>query len=131
MKEARPEYARLEREIVTERKRRMELEAAVRERLNQSQADKPTENWRRPRNGFQLYMEEERNRILKDHPSLDNHKVATLASIKWGKMKKEQQMAYERKVQEMNQISDEELRQASLKMQSANDAVYIKKEYNQ
>jgi hypothetical protein len=76
-------------------------------------------------------MEEERNRILKDHPSLDNHKVATLASIKWGKMKREQQMAYERKVQEMNQISDEELRQASLKMQSANDAVYIKKEYNQ
>jgi hypothetical protein len=72
---------------------------------------------------------EEQERYMRENPTLNLHKVGTLASIKWSHLKKEQQLPYEKRVEEMNKIPDDELLQ--LRMAANNDACYIKKEYNQ
>lgn len=63
---------------------------------NEKPADSPgmNVNWKRPKSGFHLFLMEEQERIAREHPGLDLHKVATLATIKWNHLKKEQQLPY-------------------------------------
>jgi hypothetical protein len=56
-----------------------------------------------------LFVTDQRDRIYREHPTLDLYKITTLAAIKWKKLSKEQQNVYENKLKEINKIPEEEL----------------------
>jgi hypothetical protein len=41
---------------------------------------------RKPKNPFMLFVADQRDKILKDHPSLDFYRITSLAAIKWKKL---------------------------------------------
>jgi hypothetical protein len=78
-----------------------------------------------------LFVADQRDKILKDHPTLDLHKITTLAAIKWRKLSKDQQALYEKKLEEINKISNEELLRIKNRQNSNGDSYLVKKEYCQ
>ena len=85
----------------------MELEDLVRQKMAASnQTDTSLneiignqEERRRPKTAFALFLADQRNKMMKESPTLSLQKVTGIATIKWKKLSKEQQQTYERKLQ--------------------------------
>lgn len=84
----------------------MELEEKIKARLSgegdkgekQGGVDRANEKEKRkPKNPFMLFVADQRDKILKDHPSLDFYRITSLAAIKWKKLNEETRQVYERK----------------------------------
>jgi len=79
--------------LIRERKKRLELEDIIRQRVSGAHSDQlltdtpaTQEERKRPKNAFTLFVTDQRDKILKEHPSLDLYKITTLAAIKWKKL---------------------------------------------
>lgn len=91
----------------------MELEDIIKQRVSGTQSDQllsdggtPHEERKRPKTAFTLFVTDQRDKILREHPSLDLYKITTLAAIKWKKLSRDQQLVYEKKLEEINKITD-------------------------
>lgn len=131
MKEEMPELARARNDLALENRKIMELQEIIKQKFKGAETteQKPPEPKKRPLTAFALFLADHRDKILVQHPGLDFHKIATLASYKWKKLSREGQMVYEKKLEEINKISDEELMKA--KRVENSDACLVKREYEQ
>lgn len=130
MKEERPELARARNDLVMENRKILELQEIIKQKFKGTETEhKPPEPKKRPLTAFALFLADHRDKILVMHPGLDFHKIATLASYKWKKLSREGQIVYEKKLEEFNKISDEELMKA--KRVDSGDANLVKREYEQ
>jgi hypothetical protein len=66
--------------------------------MGQSQLDQSlgdaTNNYevrKRPKTAFMLFVTDQRDKIMKEHPTLDLYRITTLAAIKWNKLSRDQQ----------------------------------------
>lgn len=113
----------------------MELEDLVRQKMAASnQTDTSLneiignqEERRRPKTAFALFLADQRNKMMKESPTLSLQKVTGIATIKWKKLSKEQQQTYERKLQEMNRLPESEANQDHTS--GGNDRYLVKKEH--
>lgn len=130
IKEERPELIRARNDLVAENRKIMELQEIIKQKFKGAETEqKPPEPKKRPLTAFALFLADHRDKILVQHPGLDFHKIATLASFKWKKLSREGQLLYEKKLEEINKISDEELMKA--KRVENGDACLVKREYEQ
>ncbi len=74
----------------------MELEDIIRQKV--SEPDQlpigPHIERKRPKTAFTLFVTDQRDKILREHPTLDLYKITTLAAIKWKKLSRDQQLVY-------------------------------------
>lgn len=103
----------VQNQLIQERKKRLELEEIIKQKVSgatqgQSSENPPSQEERkRPKTPFQLFVTDQREKILKEHPTLDLYKITSLAAIKWKKLSREQQLVYEKKLEEINKIPDD------------------------
>jgi hypothetical protein len=64
--------------------------------------------------------------MMKENPNLTLSKITYFAKLKWGRLTKEQQMVYERKLEEMNKVY-EMREQVRNKNQPNNDHSLVKR----
>jgi phage protein D len=100
----------LQNELIEERKKRRELEDKIRDKIsgNANEASFPEpEERKRPKNAYMLFVADQKEKIMRDHPNIEQSKVVALAAIKWRKISEEQKKIYEKRLQEMNKYFDE------------------------
>jgi len=76
----------LQSQLIEERKRRIELEEKLRERLSGKGNETllpPPEQKKRPKNAFVLFLADQRAKMIAEYPTLPFEKIVGVCAIKW------------------------------------------------
>jgi hypothetical protein len=110
----------------------MELEEKIREKLNGSYGNDdialpPAEEKKKPKNAFTLFVADQKERILRDNPTLDFNKIVSLSALKWKRLGEDERAIYEKKFNDLTKLYEKRDKEQEFKSFPEKEAI-VKKE---